>query len=286
MYLAICFGISSAQLERASAPGPGRYHVASPVAAPPDQQFTTGSPAGTVTGLFKNLTVPPSAYVSFQAFVQDTALEDFDKATQAYYINSIASFLQGTASQVVILRIDGSPRQVATGPAQANQSVIHQDPAAAPLRAPYHGMGRFAPAAGPMYRSLAPGPGVPLRRSLLQINSGEAAAPPAGPALYIYTAVTLDTSRVGDLIVNLVENATAVLDPEGRVGAEEISVQNIIWGKTFELAVAQLHPGVVVWVTNHSSVRPCEAILAPRPEMQREACCVYFVNTMTSISLS
>ena len=107
-----------------------------------------------------------------------------------------------------------------------------------------------------------------LRRSLLQINSGEAAAPPAGPALYIYTAVTLDTSRVGDLIVNLVENATAVLDPEGRVGAEEISVQNIIWGKTFELAVAQLHPGVVVWVTNHSSVRPCEAILAPRPEMQ------------------
>ena len=222
-------------LAQAPAPGPGHYHVASPVAAPPAQQYTYSSPPGVVGGLFKNLSVPPTAYVSFQAVAQDTSLEAFDKATQTYYINSIASYLNGSASQVAILKIDGSPRQVASGPTQANQSVIHQGPAAGPNMPPLSSLGRF-PAAGPMYRSMAPAPAI-RGRSLLQVHTGEnaALAAPAGPVLYIYTAVTLDTSGVGKFIERLFVNTTSVLDPEVRAGAGAVSVQDVIWGKDFTL---------------------------------------------------
>ncbi|KAK9833199.1 hypothetical protein WJX74_009946 [Apatococcus lobatus] len=219
--LSLCLGFALAQ---SSAPGPRQYHVPVPVAAPPLQQYAYGSPPGVVGGLFKNLTVPPTAYVSFQTVVQNIALTEFDKATQTYYINSIASYLRGSASQVVILKIDGSARHVASGPPQANQSLIHQGPIPAPQ----------VPAAGPMYRSMAPAPAI-RSRSLLQVHTGEAAAASAaagstGPVLYIYTAVTLDTSGVGAFVESLFDNTTGVLDPQGIAGPEAVTVQDVITG--------------------------------------------------------
>ena len=175
-----------------------------------------------MSGVFKsNLTLPPTAYVSFQAVARGPTIKAFDSALQTYYVNSIAAYLGGSAAGVVILRIDGSPTaaaSAASGPAAPDESLVRHDPALSPVVAPntrYSG-----PAAGPQAGS---------HRSLLQEDSAD----PDAPTLIIWTAVTLNTSEIAKFTDALYSNTTAILDPKFRIagGDSSLYVYNTIIGK-------------------------------------------------------
>ena len=205
------------------------------VASAPDQPYTYGSPPGVVSGLFKsNLTLPPTAYVSFQAVATGPTPKDFNSTLQTYYVNSIAAYLGGSATDVVILRVDGTPTEAASaanGPAAPDESLVHHDPALSPVVAPNT---RFS---GP-----AAGPAAGRRRSLLQDDGAD----PYATTLIIWTAVTLNTSDVAMFTNALYSNTSDILDPAFRIagGNSSLYVYNIILGKLLSHLWCSLDQGL------------------------------------------
>ena len=207
-------------------------------AAPPAQPSFYASPPGVVSGLFKaNLSYPPTAYVSFQTVVAGLSADGFNQTLQQYYINSIASFVNESVGEVVILRIDTGSQSIANGPAPGNQSFIIP----APLS------NSQPPANAPQPALLAPAP-LPSGRRLLQADIADPEfqieSNAATSAIYIYTAVTLTSIKGGQdtslsSLVNALRNATTaakVVDPEA-LSPTGAYVQGVIIGKRSQSAL-------------------------------------------------
>ncbi|KAK9864752.1 hypothetical protein WJX84_011573 [Apatococcus fuscideae] len=192
--------------------------------------YTYGSPPGVVGGLFKsNLTLPPTAYVSFKTIARGPTPKDFDSALQKYYLQNLASYLGGSPRDVVILKIDGGPTaalNTPSGPAPPGESLIHHDPASSPLGGP--SISYPGPASGPLPEASVPAQATG-RRSLLQ----DEVADPNAPTLIIWTAVTLSTSDVLKFVDAIQSNTTDILDPEDRINGPNTSffyVSDAIYG--------------------------------------------------------